>query len=1297
MPDSYYFRDFLDGCDSLKYIRTPKKASAGEIALPASADTGQWYDDEGVLYTCLPVAGTGENKSITLTKKKLYAGKINDISWEIDKNGKLTITGTGDYYGGWKSDEGRTLLIPWNNRSDVLTAVVNVTGIHSTDSMFYGCSKLSSIDLSGLDTSEVTDMDYMFYGCSSLETLNLNGLDTGNITGMSSMFEKCSSLKTLNLNSLDTSNVVDMSSMFRECSSLQTVNLNRLDTSSVSNMWGMFYGCSSLETLNLDGMDLGVDMQYMFYECSSLKTLDLDIIENKNSVDNVHLMFYGCSQLQSLDLSSFDLSNECSNDWYMENGAMALFSCNNLTYIKTPRNYSLEEALPGDVKWYDRNGTEYTQLPRDLTESIDLYRDGEPISGQKQYVYVSGVTVASRPYDGNVLAYTGTAGVIDAAGNPVSGVTLTASYTGTLADGSEYTITDQAPSQAGNYKLTFAITGAEEESYILRNAVYNFQISKRQVTITAPNRVIALDGELPDLSAVDDYTVEGFLTGDQLLKEPVFKYGEKNIATQKPGSYEIIPYGAKVGVNYRIKYVSAQLTVGEMNGYDLSEAEIVFSDIKYDGQYHEVNPVVRYREWTLDKGIDYTLETTRVGNGSGSYSSVIYAGEYRIRITGIGFYYGEQTKTFHVVYGDDVDFGDVLPDDLPYDGHIPDGLWIAGISEYGYMYTGKAIKPAVRVYDHKTLLKEKTDYTISYSNNVNANATSDGVPLDNVSATPTITVKGKGNYSGTTKEYFAIWQNDISYDYGYWYTSAVTVAYTGKPQKPQPVFMTEWDRSAQLKSGNYTVVYYRAEDAQRAEPLSAVQEEGEYVIQCTGKGNYAGVAECPLTVTKLKVVGKLKVSKIPNQPYTGNEICPPVTVKDGSTTLTEDVHYYISYNYNTEVGTGEVWIAGIPEAGYAGEKRVTFKITGTSIKKAAVTGLTASVYSGMQHKPEPVLTMKKTVNGAQTTETLQKDRDYTLSWQKNENAGTATVVITGIGGYTGTVKKTFKIGKYDIARNEGEKFTASLEEAAFPYEKGGVKAKPTVTFHADDGSQLILTEGKDYTLSYKQHTGLTKDGKYAEITIKGKGNFSGTYQSKLNYEIVRQNIGQLTLTAQDKVYQNKKNIYATKVTVTDVNGKALKAGTDYDKVITYTYANPTEVQDAAVNGTVVNRASGDTVEKNDIIPVGTVLKVKAAAKEGGSYFGTLEGEYRITQASIASAAVSVPKQEYTGQPVTLDKSDITVKIKGKTVEDDQWEIVPDSYKNNVKKGTASVTIRGVDNYGGTKAIKFTIKAKAFAW
>ena len=76
---------------------------------------------------------------------------------------------------------------------------------------------------------------------------------------------------------------------------------------------------------------------------------------------------------------------------------------------------------------------------------------------------------------------------------------------------------------------------------------------------------------------------------------------------------------------------------------------------------------------------------------------------------------------------------------------IPEGLWIAGLSDTGYAYTGKAIRPEVRVYDYKTLLREKVDYTVAYKNNTKADKAS-------VAKTaPTVTVTGKGNYTGKVR------------------------------------------------------------------------------------------------------------------------------------------------------------------------------------------------------------------------------------------------------------------------------------------------------------------------------------------------------------------------------------------------------------------------------------------------------------------------------------------------------------------------------------------------------------------
>ena len=41
--------------------------------------------------------------------------------------------------------------------------------------MFYGCSNLTSLDLSNFDTSNVTNMTYMFRGCVNLKTITMIG------------------------------------------------------------------------------------------------------------------------------------------------------------------------------------------------------------------------------------------------------------------------------------------------------------------------------------------------------------------------------------------------------------------------------------------------------------------------------------------------------------------------------------------------------------------------------------------------------------------------------------------------------------------------------------------------------------------------------------------------------------------------------------------------------------------------------------------------------------------------------------------------------------------------------------------------------------------------------------------------------------------------------------------------------------------------------------------------------------------------------------------------------------------
>lgn len=219
---------------------------------------------------------------------------------------------------------------PWYDYRDSITSAKIKDGVvaATTFRMFRDCSRLISVDLSGLDTSKVTEMGRedtwksgMFSGCTRLAYLDLSSLDTSNVTSMGCMFEDCSSLTSLDLSTFDTSNVVDMNSMFAGCTKLTSLDLSGFDTSKVTNMGskssrtaaGMFENCSSLVSLDLSSFDTSkvTDMSRMFFGCAKLTSLDLSRFDT-SKVTCMDGMFWDCSGLFSLDLSGFDTSSVTS-------------------------------------------------------------------------------------------------------------------------------------------------------------------------------------------------------------------------------------------------------------------------------------------------------------------------------------------------------------------------------------------------------------------------------------------------------------------------------------------------------------------------------------------------------------------------------------------------------------------------------------------------------------------------------------------------------------------------------------------------------------------------------------------------------------------------------------------------------------------------------------------------------------------------------------------------------------------------------------------------------------------------
>ena len=170
---------------------------------------------------------------------------------------------------------------------------------------FKNCKALETISgLENLNTANVTDMNSMFSGCSALTSLDLKNFNTENVTDMSYMFFKCSALTSLDLKNFKTARVKHMYYMFYGCSALTSLDLKNFNTENVTDMYNMFDGCSDLTSLDLTNFNTTkvTNMSNMFSFCSALTSLDLTNFSTAN-VECMQEMFKGCSTLQSIYVS----------------------------------------------------------------------------------------------------------------------------------------------------------------------------------------------------------------------------------------------------------------------------------------------------------------------------------------------------------------------------------------------------------------------------------------------------------------------------------------------------------------------------------------------------------------------------------------------------------------------------------------------------------------------------------------------------------------------------------------------------------------------------------------------------------------------------------------------------------------------------------------------------------------------------------------------------------------------------------------------------------------------------------
>lgn len=629
---------------------------------------------------------------------------------------------------------------------------------------------------------------------------------------------------------------------------------------------------------------------------------------------------------------------------------------------------------------------------------------------------------------------------------------------------------------------------------------------------------------------------------------------------------------------------------------------------------------------------------------------------------------------------------------------ISEDLCIIGFLENpGFVYDGTKQTQNIAIYYKGKLLTENTDYTITYKNNVNAASYTE----ENA---PSMTVKMKGQYSGSRTFYFTIDPLDLS-DIS---VSAVenTVIKQGTAKFPT---MTLYRNGTKLKAGtdfiNPTV-----------DGLQSM-EVGSYTVSVSGTGNYCGTREVSYCIASkneqdnFAKKGKVNLNTNSTVYYDGTKesAMPSVTVTMGQNVIdlskdltgTEQEGWFtVTYSGKKgesleqviqEHGTAVITVTAEKASGFYGSKTISYKIDGSrTLNKTTVKGSEfwkdSIEYSEDKMTSEGIVQCSEAAkglliwNGDGTL--LVEGEDYLISgYKNNKKAGTATVVFAGIGKYRGKYSKTFTITPgeqlYVIAIGGVD----CKDEATVPkmaYTKNAVT--PEIIVSADKEGTQILTNKKDYTITYSNNKNV---GETATVKIMGKGNYKGAGAER-TFQIVAADIGNLSIAVPDVKYNSKNpQNYTSNPVITDTNGKKLAAGKDYETEFVYSYDRMSDKQYPQPADTVTITVAGK-----------------------GNYTNTIQGTYHIYEADkdISKLFFSFDKMTYTGEAIEpsyddihvyYTKTDMQKGINEITGEEEKSLYCITGYANNIKSGSGKITLRGLGKYGGTKTYQFVISKKAY--
>ena len=553
--------------------------------------------------------------------------------------------------------------------------------------------------------------------------------------------------------------------------------------------------------------------------------------------------------------------------------------------------------------------------------------------------------------------------------------------------------------------------------------------------------------------------------GEYVLKEGTDYSISYGITGGEPREYINVPSGCAI-ITGLGNYTGTQQVIFNIVPKNISELNFVsVSDQTFTGSAITPKITVKYGSITLTEGTDYSI----------SYNNNVNIGKATITISGLNDgtiyskcnYIGTKTITFNIAAKNASCFN------------------ISSIADQ--TYTGSALTPAITVKDGNKTLTNGTDYTVSYCDNKSV-------------GTATVTITGKGNYTGTKTATFKIVAKNIS---GFAVSDIADQTYTGSAITP----------AVTVKEGNITLVNGTDYTVDYTNNINV----GTSNITITGKGKYSGTKTATFKIIAKNISGAT-ISAIADQTYTGSALTPAVTVKEGSTTLTNGTHYNVSYSNNTNVGTATVTITG--KGNYTGTKATTFIIVAKDITNTTISAISDQTYTGSAITP--AVTVKDGSN------TLTSGTDYTVAYSNNTNAGIATVTVTGKANYTGTKTATFKIVKPPKQMTGISVVVPSTAPSFYTrddFDPTGYTLKVTY----DDKSIDVI----DLTLDMVSGYDKTKSGTQT-LTVKYKG-FSVTFKVTVE-EPKATSISVSSLPKTKYFLDDPLDISGGKVTVTYANG-----------------------------------------------------------------------------------------------------------------------------------------------------------------